>query len=130
MDGYSKKLSSVAAVCNFPREVESFPIRYSGTQRAVFVTEVGRTDDLSVATNDLLVKITEDKSRSRIKNRRQVWRSVRSLLTAVRVAAGIFRESQSGAKIKGGDTISVVVFPKSLLLQEKSRRHALEKILS
>ena len=69
MDGYSKKLSSVAAVCNFPREVESFPIRYSGTQRAVFVTEVGRTDDLSVATNDLLVKITEDKSRSRIKNR-------------------------------------------------------------
>ena len=43
----------------------------------------------------------EDENRSRIKNRRQVRRSVRSLLPAVRAVAGRFREFQSGVKIEG-----------------------------
>ena len=43
----------------------------------------------------------EDENRSRIKNRRQVRRSVRSLLPAVRAVTGRFREFQSGVKIEG-----------------------------
>ena len=44
---------------------------------------------------------SEDESRSGIKNRRQVWRSVRSLLPAVRAVTGVFGEFQSGVKIEG-----------------------------
>ena len=41
-----------------------------------------------------------DESYSRIKNRRQVWRSVRSLLPAVRAVTGVFGAFQSGVKIE------------------------------
>ena len=41
-----------------------------------------------------------DEKKSRIKNRRQVWRSVRSLLPAVRAVTGVFRAFQSGVKIE------------------------------
>ena len=43
---------------------------------------------------------SEDESRSGIKNRRQVWRSVRSLLPAVRAVTEVFGEFQSGVKIE------------------------------
>ena len=45
-------------------------------------------------------RLTRDERSSRIKNRRQVWRSVRSLLPAVRAVAGFFRVFQSGVKIE------------------------------
>ena len=44
---------------------------------------------------------SEDESLSGIKNRRQVWRSVRLLLPAVRAVTGVFGEFQSGVKIEG-----------------------------
>ena len=43
---------------------------------------------------------SEDESRSGIKNRRQVWRPVRSLLPAVRAVTGVFGAFQSGVKIE------------------------------
>ena len=46
-------------------------------------------------------RLTRDERSSRIKNRRQVWRSVRSLLPAVRAVTGIFGAFQSGVKIEG-----------------------------
>ena len=46
-------------------------------------------------------RLTRDEKSSRIKNRRQVWRSVRSLLPAVRAVTGIFGAFQSGVKIEG-----------------------------
>ena len=46
-------------------------------------------------------RLTRDEKESRIKNRRQVWRSVRSLLPAVRAVTGVFGEFQSGVKIRG-----------------------------
>ena len=46
-------------------------------------------------------RLTGDEKESRIKNRRQVWRSVRSLLPAVRAVTGVFGEFQSGVKIEG-----------------------------
>ena len=45
-------------------------------------------------------RLTRDEKSSRIKNRRQVWRSVQSLLPAVRVVTGVFRAFQSGVKIE------------------------------
>ena len=44
---------------------------------------------------------SEDERTSGIKNRRQVWRSVQSLLPAVRAVTGVFGEFQSGVKIEG-----------------------------
>ena len=46
-------------------------------------------------------RLMRDEKNSRIKNRRQVWRSVRSLLPAVRAVAGVFGAFQSGVKIEG-----------------------------
>ena len=43
---------------------------------------------------------SEDESRSGIKNRRQVWHPVRSLLPAVRAVTGVFGAFQSGVKIE------------------------------
>ena len=45
-------------------------------------------------------ELTEDERTSRINNRRQVWRSVRSLLPAVRAVTGVFGAFQSGVKIE------------------------------
>ena len=45
-------------------------------------------------------RLARDEKKSRIKNRRQVWRSVRSLLPAVRAVTGVFRAFQSGVKIE------------------------------
>ena len=42
----------------------SFPLRYPGTQRATFVTEGGRADAVSAATNHLLVRIAKDEKKS------------------------------------------------------------------
>ena len=44
-------------------------------------------------------RLTRDEKKSRIKNRRQARRPVRSLLPAVRAVTGVFREFQSGVKI-------------------------------
>ena len=44
---------------------------------------------------------SEDEKESRIKNRRQMWRSVQSLLPAVRAVTRVFRAFQSGVKIEG-----------------------------
>ena len=48
-----------------------------------------------------LRRLTRDERGSRIKNRRQEWRSVRSLLPAVRAVTGVFGAFQSGVKIAG-----------------------------
>ena len=67
----TRKIISCGPLCAiFLIGVVSFPLRHPGMQRAAFVAEVVRTDDLSAATNYLLVRITKDERSSRIKNRR------------------------------------------------------------
>ena len=46
-------------------------------------------------------RLARDEKESRIKNRRQACRPVRSLLPAVRAVTGAFRAFQSGVKIEG-----------------------------
>ncbi len=62
----------------------------------------------------------EDFIYSRIKNRRQVWRSVQSLLPAVRAVTGVFGAFQSGVKSKG------VI---SLLRSSSPRAYSRKKIM-
>ena len=95
----------LAAVCDSLRWVASFPNRQPRTKCAAFVGHVGiREQSHRCKFHGRLARpraIAEDEKKSGIKNRRQVWRSVQSLLPAVRAVTRVFRAFQSGVKIEG-----------------------------
>ena len=75
-------------------------------------------------------RLTRNERRSRIKNRRQARRPVRSLLPAVRTVTGVFGEFQGGVEIAEVIPLLRSSPPESLLSQEKSRGHAPKDMLS
>ena len=95
----------LAAVCDSLRWVASFPNRQPRTKCAAFVGHVGiREQSHRCKFHGRLARpraIAEDEKKSGIKNRRQVWRSVQSLLPAVRAVTRVFGAFQSGVKIEG-----------------------------
>ena len=107
----------LAAVCDSLRWVASFPNRQPRTKCAAFVGHVGiREQSHRCKFHGRLVRpraIAEDEKKSGIKNRRQVWRSVQSLLPAVRAVTRFFRAFQSGVKIEGVISLLRSSFPKA-----------------
>ena len=96
-----------ALVCDFSLKGECVPTFTRESEHGAFVPEVLKTmwrmcwkrwyDCVSCAFRSF----SEDEKESRIKNRRQMWRSVQSLLPAVRAVTRFFRAFQSGVKIEG-----------------------------
>ena len=74
-------------------------------------------------------RLTRDEKKSRIKNRRQARRPVRVTSAHSAGSCGSFRGVPKWGQNRRGDMASAVVFPESLLLQEKSGGHAPEKML-
>ena len=94
-------------MCDPVGEGECVPAFTCESKRGPFVPEVLKTvwtmcwkrwyDCVSCAFHGFF----EDEKESGIKNRRQVWRSVQSLLPAVRAVTRVFGAFQSGVKIEG-----------------------------
>ena len=104
-------------MCDFLRWVASFPNRQPRTKCAAFVGHVGiREQSHRCKFHGRLARpraIAEDEKKSGIKNRRQVWRSVQSLLPAVRAVTGVFGAFQSGVKIRELILLLRSSFPKA-----------------
>ena len=99
-------VSACGPLCAIFREGwHPFPNQHPEAKYAAFVDHVGiRKQSHRCKFHGRLARpraIAEDEKKSGIKNRRQVWRSVQSLLPAVRAVTRVFGAFQSGVKIEG-----------------------------
>ena len=100
------RVSACGPLCAIFREGwHPFPNQHPEAKYAAFVDHVGiRKQSHRCKFHGRLARpraIAEDEKKSGIKNRRQVWRSVQSLLPAVRAVTRVFGAFQSGVKIEG-----------------------------